>query len=174
MKRFLSWVVLFVLMDVFCFASDYFWRLALYIGRDIYSASSALLWVLIILEGSVVGGIIIGGLSIGSELILLASQKIWQSKKGARYIVATVVFGLWLVFMIWAWVFGILSTGDEAHYILTLITDGIFILIIPFRGLAMAKEDGPQVTKEELLQRQIDELRGQTPAPSAPRGDTKE
>ena len=91
MKRFLSWVVLYLLSLVLRFLAFQYLRLVFYIHGAIYDFSRVLYFIIIYGGGCIGLGVMITGLVAGGKMMMSLSEKVMPSRKGTRYLVLGII-----------------------------------------------------------------------------------
>ena len=91
MKSFLAWAITAMFSWIFRLVAAPIFTLAFRIGDKVYSHSEVLFWVIVVLEGSTVLGLLITGIVFGCNFVVKASQKMCRSVKGTRYTVIGIV-----------------------------------------------------------------------------------
>lgn len=102
MKRVLAWIVMAVLEFVAMNLAGYLARFVVRIASSIISLHEGLFWVVVLLGGGGVIGLIIWLISIASGAVVALAEKIQPSTKGTRYIVfgsiMVALYGFFLIF----------------------------------------------------------------------------
>lgn len=99
MKRFLSWVVLFLLSDVLFALIEVALKLVLWVVAKM-SIGEVLFWIVLIGGGGGVLSAVLYGAFAGAAGITELTERICPSKKGARYFVFGTVFVIWYIWQI--------------------------------------------------------------------------
>lgn len=80
---------------VFFYLMKFVWGLAISLGFVIYNFSEVLFWVLIVIEGATALGVVFSMILGCSRLVCKASNAVRASKRGTRYVVCGVVYGIY-------------------------------------------------------------------------------
>ena len=154
MKRFFSWVTLYLTFVVenlavlvVAFASDWL------IG-ELVDVNAILRWIIIIFAGSTILGIIFGVSFYGALFSCKLSQLVWKSQKGLRY---CVMGGFFFVYYIYLTVTSFINGSGFIRILVNILLLVYFGLVV-FLGKAMAKDDGAPPTKKEILQAKLEKL----------------
>lgn len=158
MKRVLSWFVLILCCTAFYYCEYFVWYFVFLIGDKIYGLNEIVFWVLVVLIGSGAIGSIIAAIVYGSHLTVRASQAVWKSAKGTRYLVYGVINTVFYGFLLISYFIGTLRTSSGILFIFAAATMIIFGVVLIILGKNAPSEDGAPPTKREVLQAKLDKL----------------
>lgn len=153
MKRFLSWVVLLVLTWVFDWVNSKFWILVFWAGGEISGINRALFIVILLFAVGTILSIVFYGSLTCAAMCVKASQAIRHSKKGVRYIVVAVVYGL-VDLLIVVGVFAGFAT-PKWQSLAYAVTGVIFLCALVGAGRSFSAEDGGPKSKVEELEEKL-------------------
>lgn len=158
MRRFLSWIVIPVLLFLYDLLNDFVGACVYYIFWDKMSFAGSII-VLLLSGGTILGilAILSALLEIQATIIVKISQAVWKSKKGTRYIVFSVIYALLYSFIIYIAATGILV--PKSGVIIYGVIGILFSILFAIYGKATAKEDGAPLSKVERLERKIEKLK---------------
>lgn len=155
MRRFLSWITLAACEWLFALVMWYFSRGAVYVFYFLQSKIGGLVWLAIVLEGSVLLGFAFTGLLLGTKLVVSASQAVWKSKAGARYMLYGIITSLLMGAILVLVIKGLVRGGDLASlcvYCAIMFLFGLFLIGV---GKDAVKSDGLPPTKKERLEAKL-------------------
>ena len=137
---------MYALFAAFYYVQSWLWILFQLIFNKIYHFSEALFWVLVILEGFAVIGLIIGGIVAASYGIYRASEAICKSENGNRYTVVGVIYIIyyiaWSLFM----ANGIIIANNKFVAIASIVT--MFVFCISFVVMGRSKYKNSEDTQK--------------------------
>ena len=155
MRRFFSWVTLGVCEWIFAVVAWYVVRFGVYLFYLLRSKVGGLAWLAVGLEASAAFGFFLVAIFVGTKFVVSASQTVWRSKAGARYIVfgviTSVLMGALLIFSF----IGAVSGGDLPSFIgycAVMFLFGLFLIGI---GKGAVNDDGLPPTKKEVLEAKL-------------------
>ena len=157
MKRFLSWLVLLICFYILLSIEGIALYLVGLVLSEINRLSKVLYWAAIILGGSTVVGFFSWVMFGGTSLVVKASQLVWRSKRGTRYIVLGAVYAAIYVLLAIGLLAGYARGGNVVDMIIYCITS----IALVFVGKSMAADDGGPPSKREILQAKLDKLDAQ-------------
>lgn len=156
MKRFLSWLVLILCFYLLLTIEGLAVHLISLVFDELNRLSTVLYWAAIILGGSTVLGVFGWLLFGGTAMVVKASQMVWRSKAGARYIVlgilSAIIYGAYVVM-----IFANIASGKLSQNIVFCISS----VFLAFIGKSMADDEGGPPSKREILQAKLDKLDAQ-------------
>lgn len=157
MKRVLSWIVAFLCCYVFRIAAYLVFSLAFLIAEKIYYFSEVLFWVIVVVEGTAIIGFAFIGVFGGSSIAVKASQKVWKSKKGTRYLIAGLYYIIGYSLILLCIIIGVATAN--VVIICADIATVIFGILLIVAGKAAVAEDGAPPTKTEILEARLQKLK---------------
>jgi hypothetical protein len=121
---------------------------------EIDRLSKVLYWAAIILGGSTIVGFFSWVMFSGTAIVVKASQLVWRSKRGTRYIVLGAVYAVIYALLAIGLLAGYVTGGNVVDMIIYCITS----LALIFIGKGIAADDGGPPSKREILQAKLDKL----------------
>lgn len=156
MKRFLSWLVLILCFYLLLMVEGLAVYLISLVFDELNRLSTVLYWAAIVLGGSTVLGVFGWLLFGGTAIVVKASQLVWKSKAGARYlvlgIVSAITYGAGVVMIL-----ANVAPGELSSNIIFCISS----VFLAFIGKSTAIDEGGPPSKREILQEKLDKLDAQ-------------
>lgn len=154
MKRFLSWIVLYLMFVVENIVLFIVSRVATELLYELGKLGAVLRIILIIAGSGGALGIIGGVCFYGAMFACRLSQQVWRSRKGLRYYL---LGGFYTLYYILALFLGITQHAAFSGNLLSFLMLAFCVLVI-MMGNVFVSTDDPPPTKREILQAKIDKL----------------
>ena len=159
MRRFLSWIVLYILNFIFYILEFYVWRIAVSLFSGLYASSRAIFFVVLFLGGGeLLLGLIYYAIFYGGDLVIRASQGTWRSRNGTRYKVVGVLNIITYAAFIALVIYGGAAGAPLIVNILAYLTMIVFGIVMITTRHEIVDDYGQPLSKRERLQAKIDKL----------------
>lgn len=159
MKRFLSWCQIVLFFSVFYYLMHLYVRIAQWANEVAISCGTVIYIVLFLSIGITILCGFVALPVFGAFLSVFVSQKIYKSKRGARYIVSAVLHAGYYLFFVLGIAGGVfIHTAEKATWYIILSCNILFAIVVAVYGRIAAKEDGAPPSKREKLEAKLNKI----------------